>query len=354
LAALPNGAFVAEPTIELASTTRRRTVMEICVAQVGRKSQPGPDHPGSWHASGRGDIRVVEYGETPMTILSQISDATRALVEQSAQRVVALNAGRRDAASGILWRSGLIVTADEALGDAESIEVTMPAGNVLPATLAGRDPSTDIALLRLTGGGEQPALFKPATTIEAGHLAVAVGRGANGIVAASGIVAEAGASWRSWAGGLIDRRILLDLALDRRSHGGAVVDAAGNLIGLAAFAPRRRALVIPAVTVERIAERIAAKGSIGRGYLGVGLHPLRGGTGTGAIVVRLDNDGPAKRAGLLVGDVLTAWNDEPIRGVRDVLRRLGPDTVGSTVAFGLTRADRQAKIEVVVGERPHT
>ena len=230
-----------------------------------------------------------------MTVLSQISDAMQALVDKTAQRVVALNPNRRDAASGILWRSGLIVTADEALDDDEGIEATMPDGSVVAATLAGRDPSTDIALLRVDARSQTLESFKPAGAVKAGHLAVAVGRAGNGEIAASGVVKECGGSWRSWAGGLIDRRILLDLALDRRSHG---------------------ALVIPADTVGRIAERLATSGSIARGYLGVGLHPLRGERASGAIVVRLDDNGPAKGAGILVGDILTAWNGEPIRGGR--------------------------------------
>jgi S1-C subfamily serine protease len=288
-----------------------------------------------------------------MTVLSQISDAMRALVEKTAQRVVALNPSRRDAASGILWRAGLVVTADEALDDDEGVEVMMPDGGVVTGTLAGRDPSTDIALLRVESRFGTSDSLKPAASVKAGHLAVAVGRTGNGELAASGIVKECGGNWRSWAGGLIDRRILLDLALDRRSHGGAVVDAAGDLIGLAAFGPRHRALVIPAETVERIAERLVTSGSIARGYLGVGLHPLRGEGASGAIVVRLDDGGPAKRAGILVGDILTAWNGEPIRGARDVFRRLGPDTVGSTIAFDVVRANQQIKVEVAVGGRPH-
>jgi S1-C subfamily serine protease len=288
-----------------------------------------------------------------MTTLSQFSDAMRELVDKTAQRVVAINPGHRNAASGILWRAGLIVTADEALGDDEGFELTMPDGKRATATLGGRDPSTDIALLRVEGEAGTFDSLKSASDVSVGHLAISVGRGTNGAIAASGIVKECGESWRSWAGGLIDRRILLDLALDRRCHGGAVVDAAGALIGLAAFAPRHRALVSPAATVERIAERLAAKGSIARGYLGVGLHPLRQQRRDGAIVVSLDENGPARRAGIFVGDILTAWNGEPIHGVQGVFRRLGPDTVGSTVTLDVTRANEQARVEVVVGERPH-
>jgi S1-C subfamily serine protease len=290
--------------------------------------------------------------EMTVTVLSQISEAMRTLVEKTSQRVVAVNAGSRRAASGIVWRAGLIVTADEALGDEDDVELTMPNGNVAVGTLAGRDASTDIALLRAEGSFANLAAFAPASNVKAGHLAIAVGRAHNGQLAATGMIKECGGSWRSWTGGLIDQRILLDLALDRRCHGGAVVDASGNLIGLAAFAPRNRALVIPTQTIDRIADRLAAKGSIGPGYLGVGLHPLRHERG-GAIVVGLDENGPAKLAGICIGDTVIAWNGEPIRAVRDVLRRLGPDTVGSTITLEVIRADQRTKVEVAVGERPH-
>ena len=143
-----------------------------------------------------------------MTVLSQISNAMQALVEKTASRVVSLNPSRRNAASGILWRAGLIVTADEALDDDEGVEVMMPDGGVAAGTLVGRDPSTDIALLRVEARFETSESFKPAIAVKAGHLAVAVGRTGSGELAASGIVKECGGSWRSWASGLIDRRIL--------------------------------------------------------------------------------------------------------------------------------------------------
>src|SRR5437868_7423795 len=210
-----------------------------------------------------------------MTILSDISEATAALVDKTAQRIVAIDAGHRHAASGIVWRAGLIVTANEALGDDEQVELTLSGGKTVTAKFAGRDASTDIALLRAEDAIEAGEPFKPAAGVETGHRVLAVGRSGSGPLASSGIVRESGASWHSWAGGLIDRRILLDLALDRRAHGGAVIDTAGDLIGIAAFAPRHQALVIPTQTVERIAERLETGGSIARGYLGAGLHPLK-------------------------------------------------------------------------------
>jgi S1-C subfamily serine protease len=154
-------------------------------------------------------------------------------------------------------------------------------------------------------------------------------------------------------GGLIDRRIMLDLNLDRRAHGGAVMNANGELLGLAAFAPRREALVIPAATITRVAERLAVSGTMGRGYVGLSLHPVRiGEHQNGVMVMQVDEAGPAAHSGVRMGDVIVAWNGEPVRGVRDVLRRLGPDAVGAKVGLDLLRAGEPAKIDLAVGERP--
>jgi S1-C subfamily serine protease len=112
--------------------------------------------------------------------------------------------------------------------------------------------------------------------------------------------------------------------------------------------------VIPAATVIRIADRLAASGSIQRGYLGIQLHPLRDGhRRTGAIVVKLDQDGPGAKAGLLVGDSIVSWNGEAVTGVREIFRQLGPESVGTTIALGILRAQQPTTIDIVVGERPH-
>jgi S1-C subfamily serine protease len=288
-----------------------------------------------------------------MTILSQFSDAFAALVAKTAERVVAIDAGGRQAASGLLWGPGLVVTADEALVDEQRFSVNLPDGRTAGATLAGRDPSTDIALLRLEAEAPGSAAFQPASDTRPGELAIAVGRSRTGVIASVGIVKEASGSWHSSMGGLIDQRITLDLDLDRCAHGGAVMTAEGELVGLAAFAPRRQALVIPAATVTRVTERLAASGTVGRGYAGLSLHPVRVGENrTGVMVMQLDETGPAARSGIRMGDVVVAWNGEPVRGVRDVLRRLGPDAVGTNVDLDLLRAGEPAKADLTIGERP--
>jgi S1-C subfamily serine protease len=277
--------------------------------------------------------------------LAALSDALAAAVAAAAGRVARIDEGGRQL-SGLLWSEGLIVTAEECLAGEEAA-ATLPDGRSVPAELAGRDPSTDVALLRADTG--PISAWPEAATPAAGALALAVGRGA-GPLAAFGIVAEAGPAWTSAAGGRIDARIRLGFALPHRIEGGAAVDAEGRLLGLAVADPRRRALVIPTATVARAVAALAAHGYVGRGYLGLGLRPLRRGA-DGLIVVEVTEGGPAAAAGFLVGDVVTTWDGAPVGSMRALAARLGPDAVGRTARLGVTRAGGPLEIAVTVGER---
>ena len=144
----------------------------------------------------------------------------------------------------------------------------------------------------------------------------------------------------------------LSASLDSRFEGAAALDAEGALIGMVLFGPRRRPLVIPASTIDRVAPVLAEKGHVARGYLGAGLHPVRDAALSGAIVMSLDEKGPAKSAGLVVGDVITAWSGEPVHGPRDVIRKLGSDSVGTTVTLSILRGGAAQTTRVTLGERP--
>ncbi len=142
---------------------------------------------------------------------------------------------------------------------------------------------------------------------------------------------------------------------------GALVDAQGRVVGMAVLGPRRRVLAIPTLTIDRVVDQLLAKGHVFRGYLGAGLQPVRLGrpagdaqpasSGRGILVVSLDPDGPAARSGLLVGDIVTAWNAQPVDRVREVMRSLGPDSVGQAVDLGLLRGGAAMTLRIVVGER---
>jgi len=283
--------------------------------------------------------------------LQTISDGFAALVDRTAKAVVGVHGGTPRGASGLIWQDGIVVTPDEALRHEDDLRLALPAGGTAPATLVGRDPTTDIAVLRAEH--LSAALPPPSADARVGALALAIGRRKGSPVARLGIIAETGEAWRSMRGGQIDRLIRLDLRLDQAAEGGAVIDAAGTLLGMAAFGPRGRALVIPVQTIARIVPRLLASGSIARGYLGLGLHRVSAGQPVGGvIVVAVDPDGPGAAAGVLLGDVITTWAGQPISGVRDLMGHLGPDSAGTDAELGLVRAGMATKVTLHVGQRP--
>jgi len=176
----------------------------------------------------------------PGSSLLAFSDDVAELVERAASSIVAVHGGGRWPSSGIHWRSGVIVTAEEVLERDDNIKLTLPGGRVADASLAGRDPTTDVAVLRF-----QPDGLPVATTAEAplrtGHVVVAVGNHDGAPLAALGIVALAGGAWHSLRGGTIDSLIRLDLGLSPAAEGGALVDLQGRVVGMTVLGPRRRA-----------------------------------------------------------------------------------------------------------------
>jgi S1-C subfamily serine protease len=290
----------------------------------------------------------------PENPLIAFSEHAARLVAAVAGATVSVQAGGRARSSGIHWRSGVIVTAEEVLEADDDIKVTLADGRQVPATLAGRDPSTDVAVLRFQPDGLAVAPTADAGSLRAGHVVIAVGSQRGGPVAGLGIVSHVGGAWHSMRGGTIDTLLRLDLTLPAGAEGGALVDTQARVLGMVVSGPRGRVLAIPAATIDRAVDQLLAKGYVGRGYLGAGLQPLRArrGQGDGILVVSIDPDGPAARAGLLVGDIVTAWNAAPISRVREVIHRLGPDSVGSSVDLSLTRGGAAAGLKIVIGERP--
>jgi S1-C subfamily serine protease len=295
----------------------------------------------------------------PNNSLAIFSTAAAALVEAAGKVVVAVEHGGRRTISGIHWRPGVIVTAEELLEQDKDIGVTMPGGRRVTATLAGRDPSTDVAVLRLEADGMAVAETADAAALRAGHMVLAVGNYAGAPLASLGIVAYAGGIWHSMRGGAIDNFLRLDLNLNRAGEGGALVDTQGRVLGMVVYGPRRRVLAIPASTIDRAVDQLLAKGYVARGYLGAGLqHARLGGTGatqrSGVLIASIDPEGPGARAGLLVGDIIAAWNDTPVERTRDLMRLLGPQSVGKSVELKLVRGGAPTTLKVTIGERPLT
>ena len=242
--------------------------------------------------------------DTAPSPLETLSSALADIVALVSPSVVGVES-TRSRSSGFVWRPNLVVTADEALAEEGGITVTVTGGARHAATIVGRDASTDVALLRVEGAA-LPAVTLRTLPLRAGELALAVGADA---LALWGVVAAAGPSWHSMRGGEIDARIELDVRLRRHAEGGLTLDARGWAFGMAVFGPRRRTLVIPAATIDRVATQLERNGRIPRGYLGLGLQPVRAEDdgAAGAIIISLDKNGlggrrraaPRRRSGEL-------------------------------------------------------
>jgi S1-C subfamily serine protease len=291
---------------------------------------------------------------TENTALTQVQDLSAAfvrLVGIAAPSIVGVHS-HRSRSSGFFWRPGLIVTADEALSEEGDVAVTQPGGDSIAARLVGRDHTTDIALLRVDRS-DSPHLRLESPPVPVGALALAVGAQDGSATAAFGVVSHSAGPWWSLRSGEIDARIELDLRMRQSAEGGLAIDAAGRAIGMAVFGPRRRVLVIPSATIERVATRLEKHGHIPRGYLGLGfqLVAIEGGK-RGVMVMKVESQGPAAKGGVHQGDIIVAWNGEPIRHVRSLLRGLGPDSVGQTVTLGLRRGGETKDVPLTIVERP--
>jgi S1-C subfamily serine protease len=286
--------------------------------------------------------------------LTNLSDTLAATVERLGKSVVAVHARQRFSSSGVFWRPDVIVTAEHTIRREDEITVTLPGGKRVPATLAGSDPGTDLAVLKLSEPGGEPAV-SAATVPKPGHLALSVGRSEDsGVNATLGIVSAVSGAWRTWRGGRLDHYIRLDLTLYPGSSGGAVSDTAGNVHGIASSALSRIAgVAIPSSTVHRVVEEILAKGQVSRAYLGMGLQPVElSGHHKGLIVLSLEPDGPAAKGGALIGDVVVALLGKPVSDTEDVQVALEGQRPGTQVDVAVIRGGEARQLAITLGERP--
>jgi S1-C subfamily serine protease len=323
----------------------------------------------SWELERFPEHRLI-LGEIFMALPASDSSPLQALsnnladaVEQVGRFVVAIRARSRFAASGIHWQPGVIVTSDRAIERAGEIAVTLPDGNTATCSVAGRDPSTDLAVLKLPNSQLPVPEIGDTSSLRVGNIVLAVGRNSEGgTIAATGSVSAIGGAWRSWCGGEIDRFVRLDLTLYRGLDGSALADAGGQIVGINTSGQRHMALTIPTATVNRVVDQLLAKGRIKRGYLGLGMQsvmfprPLKQALNLsrdgGVIVVSLEAGGPGDRAGILLGDVLLALDGISVSDTGDVLAVLAGDRTGKQIGVQLIRGGNLVELSLTVGDRP--
>ena len=295
-----------------------------------------------------------------MDALLSLSNDLAAAVERVRGAVVAVNARPRLPSTGVHWRPGIIVTADHTVRSEEDITIIAPDGRSVAASLVGRDPGTDLAVLRVRDIDLPLADLGDPGSLKVGHIVLAVGHGPR---VSWGVVSALGGRWRTWRGGEIDQLMRLDLTLYPGFSGGPLVDVKGRVVGInTSGLSRQLELAIPVSTVTRVADELIDKGHVSRGFLGVGLQPARlpeafrrrltGASEIGLLVVNVQPDGPAAKAGVLLGDVLVALDGAPVGATEDVQAVVGARRAGSTVTATILRAGAPAEVSMTVGERP--
>ena len=297
--------------------------------------------------------------------LIELSNALAQATDRAAASAVAIHTEARGSSSGVVWRPGTIVTAEHALRRDEEIHATLADGRVVPAALVGRDPSTDLAVLKCAEAVASVTEFADVAALKPGHVTLVVGRTrVSGPVAALGVVSLVAAERRTWTGASLAPYIRLDVSLQPTAVGGAVIDAQGRAIGIATPRFGRFGVIaIPTPTVNAVVETLLQKGRIPRGYLGVGLQPVRlpdtlcqslqRSEKTAAIVLEVEPDGPAHKAGIVIGDIFVSLAGRPITRLEDVHSQLHAGAIGKPLVLKFVRGGALHEANLVVGERSH-
>lgn len=300
---------------------------------------------------------------TEQSTLGRLSNDLADAVERAGASTVTVNARRRMPATGIVWSAdGLIVTANSVVERDDEITIGLPDGRTADARLLGRDPGSDLALLKieesdLTPGPRGGSAAKP------GHLVLAIGRpGPSGPMASFGVISVVGGAWRRQRGGSVDGFIRADVAMLPGFSGGPLVDAEGNVLGLnTSHLGRGGGVTIPAEAIDKVVASLQQHGKVRRGFLGIGaqaaaLSPaLAQSAGIeqeqGLIIVSVEAGGPAERAGLFQGDVIVHIDGTPVTSVEELQDRLSGDLVGATAEITIIRGGSLQTKTATVAER---
>jgi S1-C subfamily serine protease len=292
--------------------------------------------------------------------LVEFSNSLADAVERVGALVISVPEGGREGVSGTLWRDGLAVTAAHTIHGYDEVSVVLPSGEKTRATVAGRDHGTDVAVLKLTQQPVSAPLAQSPSRV--GEIVLAVARrGAEGLAATYGVISAIGGPWRTWQGARVDHWLRLDLKPFTGFSGGPIVNASGEVLGIATSGPRRSVLTIPASTVEKVVKQVLQSGRVPRGFLGIGVQPIAfpdaaqkslGMSGDrGLLVVTIAPASPAETSGLLLGDIIVAIEGAAVHDVRSLHAHLDTENIGKSITLEIVRGGHLLKLPVTVGEK---
>lgn len=296
-----------------------------------------------------------------MDALSTFSEGLARIIEAGGMSVVRVASRRRRPASGTVWSpEGIILTAHHVIETEDDISVGLADGREIPATLVGRDRTTDVAVLRVQTGGLTPPPWAGLEGLRVGNVTVALARPGQTVRAALGIVGALGGTWKTPAGGQIDRYVQADFRPWPGFSGGMFVDVQGRALGLATTgAMPGVAIAVPVSTLTRVVDTLLTYGHVRRAYLGVGAHPVRlpegverqVGQDSGLLVASVAPGSPAEQGGVLLGDIIATVGGQSIRRLRELVSLLSPDKIGTGVSLRIVRGGRAQDLTVTLGER---
>ncbi|MEZ4669040.1 MAG: trypsin-like peptidase domain-containing protein [Anaerolineae bacterium] len=289
-------------------------------------------------------------------VLQTLSDSMAGAVESAGKSIVTVAARRRMAASGVIWSAdGVIVTSHHVVEHEDRIKIGLPDGKTVGGTLVGRDPNSDIAVLRADASGLSVPEWAALDTVRVGHLALAVGRPGDDLQATLGVISA-----------LMHRKdenkyfAQTDVVMYPGFSGGPLVSPTGVIIGLNSSGLMRGvSLTVQTPTIQYVVDNLLKHGKMRRGYLGVGVQPAKLsqslaeslGQKTGALIVSVEAGSPAEKSGLFMGDTLVALGSHTVEDMEDLLGALGSVQIGSNVTAKIVRGGQLQDVSVTVGER---
>jgi S1-C subfamily serine protease len=306
--------------------------------------------------------KIMETAVQSSGAWSGLSKQIAETIEAVQDSIVTVHGGGRSTSSGVVWRPGVIVTVRQGLRRSDSLQAAHH-GDPFPATLAGADAGTDLAVLRVDSSIGKPVEVIGSQPTRVGEVVLAVGRSALGDISASaGIIARLGSSWRTWRGGQMDRLIRSDVHLYVGQSGSALVNEGRRVLGINSSALARSAVItVPAATIDRVVDAILERGHVPRPFLGAAMQAVpvpeavrthfAAGIDEALLVLHVEANAPAAAAGMQVGDLVLSVDGHLVHNVHDVQHRLAGLKVGSPVAVSVIRGGVRIELTVILADR---